>query len=778
MPPLFAFSDEEQSCLQSYSLRWVDAVTIIAKQMVADEASGELATKRQEHLATPLSPRERQDLYEAVRTWFRKKHRVTHKVPGSESIGRVTARTIFCRTKPRTIREIQKRLFERDQTFPFPYSLEKVVDKELVNVTEEEMLSLDEGKAGEYEEIAMDEVDIEGYDGEEEELDIPKRSVAEAEQDDRYSELGARQDSGSLSESATAPTAKEIANLAFRYYQQAVTIGLRELPEAEMKQYVLKARVARAKGLSDEDKKRNIETSLTHAMRKGAEHLWNHFGVKVVYAITFEDKEGTLRAVVQDFNEELGGGASFVKQNNDFLHESGFYTALAQFAKRDWPLGTKPVAERGQRVRQGAHPLLKLPSNEFGEPILPNPGRIPQVKEVEWLVAVFRSFITVHYAGRDERSSPPWSDMAARPSHYFPPEILAPEYAQLIKEPSKMGKANLLKILKHLFHRQEAAMKPRFQMTDNRPAEEATLAPQAPRVQRKARKQTQTKRKAGKNQPPLPSPQTTPGLSRSPTPAQRELSAPLDIVVPALLNPTFSAAGALALDVTKTDLGLDMIPESGSLSVTEHGLDPDTAIGTSHNLGGLPAALKSDEDLLLFNTDQPMQEIEEQRYGTTKEIVELAPGVWASSPVRKPLVSASHRIQMQFKPQQSGRTLQGLGAALKESKHVEKKATPGATEHKGKKQSKGMTVKGGSQMSSASSGYHGDGKLQIIAGGITGSPGESAEGASDDGWVEDEDAVPKEAAKKSPRKRKAAPVLVGLAKDRVRREPKVVKRMS
>jgi hypothetical protein len=64
MRAIFVFSDNELECLQSNSFQWLEAITPIAKQMVADETSAELATAREESLGSSLSPKERQELYE------------------------------------------------------------------------------------------------------------------------------------------------------------------------------------------------------------------------------------------------------------------------------------------------------------------------------------------------------------------------------------------------------------------------------------------------------------------------------------------------------------------------------------------------------------------------------------------------------------------------------------------------------------------------------------------------------------------------------------------
>jgi hypothetical protein len=142
---------------------------------------------------------------------------------------------------------------------------------------------------------------------------------------------------------------------------------------------------------------RNVENSLTEALRGTAEHLWHHYGVKVVFALTFEGSDGVLRAVLQDFNEEILGGASFVDQNEEFLHSSGFYQVFKQFAKRDWSRPDDPTVDLARITKPGALPIMDLPTNERGEPLLPDPQSIPEKTELKWLISLVRSFFSQHY---------------------------------------------------------------------------------------------------------------------------------------------------------------------------------------------------------------------------------------------------------------------------------------------------------------------------------------------------------------------------------------------
>jgi hypothetical protein len=64
MPKPLLFSEEEEDLLRSHSAQWKDAAAGIGRQNVADAASTSIAAKREESLATKLSPRERQQLFE------------------------------------------------------------------------------------------------------------------------------------------------------------------------------------------------------------------------------------------------------------------------------------------------------------------------------------------------------------------------------------------------------------------------------------------------------------------------------------------------------------------------------------------------------------------------------------------------------------------------------------------------------------------------------------------------------------------------------------------
>jgi hypothetical protein len=64
MAPTYLFSTQEVGVLEKHGVRWVGAATSINRHIIADEVSGKIADARETALSTPLSPRERQELFE------------------------------------------------------------------------------------------------------------------------------------------------------------------------------------------------------------------------------------------------------------------------------------------------------------------------------------------------------------------------------------------------------------------------------------------------------------------------------------------------------------------------------------------------------------------------------------------------------------------------------------------------------------------------------------------------------------------------------------------
>ncbi|KAH6893846.1 hypothetical protein BKA70DRAFT_1440059 [Coprinopsis sp. MPI-PUGE-AT-0042] len=778
MAPVFDFSEEEQSCLRSHSIQWTEATTAIGKQNISDEAANQVMLIREETLKTPLSPREKHALFEvftvmaisggalslrrfkAVCSWYCKGFRRAMKVKGGETIGRVNARVLLARTKPRTIREIQKRLFEKGENTAFPYSVNNLEDKELPPLTEDDLLAIDG--------VGSDDNGSDDNGGDElggsgSESDIEDAGGTSDAGDAKKAGAALKGNAGAAS--ASSATQKELARITLGYFQKAVTVAMKNLSPEEKRQYELKAKLARAKGLTEEDKKRNVEGSLKQALRKSAEHLWNHYGAKVVFAVTFEDSEGTIRAVMEDFNEELGGGA------------------LVQFAKRDWVRDGGNSHDVAAPACQGALPLMILPTNAAREPILPDPRKVPGTKELDWLITLFRSFFAAHYglaSGKTDKASPPWSSISEEPSRYFPEGVLPAELASMIKEPSKMGKAKLLQVLTYLYEHQETNMLPLFHFIqhsgnmDGRKENGRGSAGKKGKARVSDGEQSSTG--SGKGGPvlkALPSPETTPGLSPSPlaTP-QLGQSALLPTIEEALEEeyrfgtnymptPAFTPTTALTPILTADTMPIPAstaiaerlwctkftatpafqlttaftMPVPASTALTEHLLltkftatpasQPTTAFTmpipastaiTEHlplteftatpafqpttafmrapkptptaalGLGPVSAAVHGptthETEARTAFDEAPASPQKRSALGnpkgdvinaegTTREsadgsnsMTEITPGVWASSPLRKPAVSASQRLQLSFKPKPAGRTLEAVKEIL------------------------------------------------------------------------------------------------------------------
>jgi hypothetical protein len=206
-----------------------------------------------------------------VRSWYRKKYRVTKKDPEVLRKGKLTAKNIFARANPKTIHEVQKRLFEIDHPFPFPYSMDRYKDVELPPIDKDDLLLLDQAD--------LDDVDGESLEDElrEEEEASGERGhnrgqvgsgashtkISDISTDEEQEvSLGDDDDIGNGSDATSAPTLKQISKLAFSYYQKALTVAMSELSDEQRRQYALWAKITRVKCLSVEDKRRYVAAAL------------------------------------------------------------------------------------------------------------------------------------------------------------------------------------------------------------------------------------------------------------------------------------------------------------------------------------------------------------------------------------------------------------------------------------------------------------------------------------------------------------------------------------
>jgi hypothetical protein len=432
--------------------------------------------------------------------------------------------------------------------------------------------------------------------------------------------------------------------------------------------------------------------------------------------------------------------------------------------------------------------------------------------------------------GKDTFSSPPWSQISERPSDYFDPDVLGIQYSSMIKEPSKMVKANLLAVLTHLFKRQEAESEPRFQMVVPLGLRIGRAKAAVPGASKQAARMTApVKAPVG-----LVTPEATPGLSRSPTPMPwpkdslqkpsaegQELTTPSDgrsqsnktdadgrlkqrlVTDPGRppMSDSLPPRPKVRLD-TGADAIIDTDPEANhdghrdpSLSAKDRNSKRDHTGPTSlqgevkSKIGGgleglteendglvIPLACDSDDEREIPTEDlfqppvngiskpaNPLQQPASVAHPTN--LVQIEEGVWASSPLRKPIIAASKRVNIEFKPRQQGRSLQTLKEAaedviLPEEELVAKVVK--AKSSRGGKRGRGAKARGAKGSRSAPSTF-----LESEVGETSAQGSEAPPPISE-----------KPQAKPLRRHKASAPqeVSPGLAKDRDRREVKRPKR--
>ncbi|KAH6904756.1 hypothetical protein BKA70DRAFT_1226267 [Coprinopsis sp. MPI-PUGE-AT-0042] len=253
------------------------------------------------------------------------------------------------------------------------------------------------------------------------------------------------------------------SQLAFAYFQEATTQAWNGLSTEEKEEYHLRSRLITLRGLPIEEKRRNCHSGLSAATEKFAHFLWNHMGVKAVFSFAFEDMEGDLRILHQDYNEGLGG-TSFVDMHRSFLAECGLSNAFLAWSKREFPAeGQDSAPVLPSRQKGAAHALMDLPSDDNGHPLLLNPHQPLVKQEQKWLAQLTRTLITMAYGralGHPGRATVPWGDLEREPYHYVSPSVIPEHLKGYLKEPSSLSKAKLQALLFHLWNRQSQGLPP------------------------------------------------------------------------------------------------------------------------------------------------------------------------------------------------------------------------------------------------------------------------------------------------------------------------------
>ena len=122
------------------------------------------------------------------------------------------------------------------------------------------------------------------------------------------------------------------------------------------------------------------------ATKKFAEEMYRSFGVRYLFMVAVETPSDTIQTGILDFNDSIAGGTSYTTGHANWKAE-GIDLDSWNEHNHSYYNSAKPQA-----------PHLLLKTNEYGEPILPNPLLVPPRQQARtWRQNVVQAFLSRHY---------------------------------------------------------------------------------------------------------------------------------------------------------------------------------------------------------------------------------------------------------------------------------------------------------------------------------------------------------------------------------------------
>ncbi|KAG1890020.1 hypothetical protein F4604DRAFT_1914568 [Suillus subluteus] len=184
-----------------------------------------------------------------------------------------------------------------------------------------------------------------------------------------------------------------------------------------------------------------------------ATEMFKQAGMRVFVMSAWQDSRGKLMVGVSqdhwrhDFNEQFGGGESFLKTRD---WDGIFMPEWQQYAGDQFDVQDQDVPQI----------LLELEEDNDGWPMLPDTMGWKQGDQQH----VIRSFLARHYrmcmGSHQVKTTVPWGDLVKNQSNFFD-STYWPANVQLV-ELSKMDKADVTALLDFWHHRQQKKLRPTF----------------------------------------------------------------------------------------------------------------------------------------------------------------------------------------------------------------------------------------------------------------------------------------------------------------------------
>src|SRR5277367_5336786 len=212
--------------------------------------------------------------------------------------------------------------------------------------------------------------------------------------------------------------------------------------------------------------------------KKFAEDMYKSLGVRFLLFVAMETPACSVNTGIMDFNDGLGGGASYAAKHSNWKTEGIDLDSWNDHNRDYYNSDNVSVDISTAKVPRS---LPHLDWNEFGEPILPNPLFVPSRQSGRiWRQGLVRAFMTYHYCksyplkilrsvdsglialASGSEGAIPWKKLLPQLWDCVEEEYLPEALLPLVGEPSTMKDDHCHSILTLWYTRQTDGMTPTF----------------------------------------------------------------------------------------------------------------------------------------------------------------------------------------------------------------------------------------------------------------------------------------------------------------------------
>lgn len=137
---------------------------------------------------------------------------------------------------------------------------------------------------------------------------------------------------------------------------------------------------------------------MAEKIRDFCEDMWIQYGVRLFTLFAYEALNSQVCYGSCDFNAELGNGTDYRKVDSHDWPETGISVDAWKEHMEESYKATPLTA--GNAAKHASRPKIVLETNEYHEPVLPDPTLFPFTtpkSQFKWLRDLVRAFLTGHY---------------------------------------------------------------------------------------------------------------------------------------------------------------------------------------------------------------------------------------------------------------------------------------------------------------------------------------------------------------------------------------------